>query len=241
VFRWTDNRARARNLARIATEQNRESLVIRYAAKMHAWPLTVGDRVTVTDTEYGWDAKVFRVTDWQWDLHSAVLLTLQEDGESLYDEADAASADSLPNTGLPDPFAAPDAISGLACESGSNHVLLEGDGSRALRVLVSWDAITNAYVTQGGSVRLRWRRLGGDAENTWHEISSLGDATSEYLIGAGAGELLIVGASAVNAFGKASEEVFINHLATYGGAQVGGATFVIAFEDATGVTYTSGI
>jgi hypothetical protein len=241
VFRWTDNRARARNLARIATEQNRESLVIRYAAKMHAWPLTVGDRVTVTDTEYGWAAKVFRVTDWQWDLHSAVLLTLQEDGESLYDEADAASADSLPNTGLPDPFAAPDAISGLACESGSNHVLLEGDGSRALRVLVSWDAITNAYVTQGGSVRLRWRRLGGDAENTWHEISSLGDATSEYLIGAGAGELLIVGASAVNAFGKASEEVFINHLATYGGAQVGGATFVIAFEDATGVTYTSGI
>ena len=49
--------------------------------------------VEVGSLEYGFAAKVFRVTDWQFGLRSPVGLTLQEDGPDIYDEADAATAD----------------------------------------------------------------------------------------------------------------------------------------------------
>lgn len=212
AFRWTDNRARARNLARIWTEQNRESLVIQYPAKMHAWPLVVGDRVTVTDAEYGWAAKTFRVTDWQWSLESAVLLTLQEDAASIYDLADAATADSVPNTGLPDPFATPPAITGLAAASGSEHAVQQADGTILDRVRVSWAAIASPYVTQGGRVELRWRRLEADTPNAWRTLQAPGDATQEYLIGARGGDLIVIGATPVSSLGARGPEALATHL-----------------------------
>lgn len=207
---WTDNRARARNLARIFTEQARDSLVIRYPAQLHAWPLQVGDRVTVTSSEYGWAAKVFRVTDWQWGVQSAVLLTLQEDGPAIYDLADAATADQLPNTGLPNPYTVP-AITGAAAASGSAHLLQQGDGSIAPRVRVSWDAVASAYVTQGGRIELRWRRLGVDAADQWRSVDAPGDSTGEYLLGAGVGDKVVIGLRAVNSLGARSDEVLIDH------------------------------
>jgi hypothetical protein len=76
-------------------------LIIRYPAKLRAWPLQIGDRVTVTSTEYGFSAKTFRVTDWQFGLGTAVQLTLQEDAAAVYDLAVAATADPAPNTALP--------------------------------------------------------------------------------------------------------------------------------------------
>jgi hypothetical protein len=215
-FNWTDNRARARNLARIWTEQNREGLVIRYPAMMHAWPLVVGDRVTVTDAEHGWSAKVFRVTDWQWSLDSAVLLTLQEDGASIYDLADAATADSLPNTGLPDPFAAPPAVTGLAANSGGGQQLQLGNGTIVDRVLVSWTPISSAYVTQGGRVELRWRRLDADAIDAWRTVQAPGDATQEYLVGARAGDMIVIGAAAINSLGVRGPETLLTHLVEAG-------------------------
>lgn len=211
-FNWTDNRARARNLARIWTEQNREGLVIRYPAMMHAWPLVVGDRVTVTDAEHGWSAKVFRVTDWQWSLDGAVLLTLQEDAESIYDLADAASADSVPNTGLADPFATPAAVAGLSAASGTDHQVQQGDGSIVDRVRVSWTAIASAYVTQGGRIELRWLRLGADTSNAWRTLQAPGDSTQEYLIGARAGDLIVIGATAVSSLGVRGPEALVTHL-----------------------------
>ena len=207
---WTDNRARARNLARIFTEQARESLVIRYPAKLHAWPLKVGERVTVTSAEYGWAAKVFRVTDWQWSVQSAVLLTLQEDGPAIYDLADAASADQLPNTGLPNPYSVP-AITGAAAASGSAHLLQQGDGSIAPRVRVTWDAVASPYVTQGGRIELRWRRLGVDAADQWRSVDAPGDSTGEYLLGAGVGDKVVVGLRAVNSLGARGDEVLLDH------------------------------
>jgi hypothetical protein len=226
---WTDNRARARNLARIFTEQARESLVIRYPAQLHAWPLQVGDRVTVTSAEYGWSAKVFRVTDWQWSDQSAVLLTLQEDGAAIYDLADAATADQLPNTGLPNPYTVA-ALTGLAAASGSAHVLRQGDGSYLPRVRVTWDAISSAYVTQGGRIQIRWRRVDIDAVDQWRSLDASGNSTGEYLVGAGVGDRVIIAARAVNSLGAASDETIVTHT-------VAGDTTAPA--NATGLAYAN--
>jgi hypothetical protein len=81
-------------------------------------PSAFGARVRVTSTEYGFDAKAYRVTDWQFGLSSAVVLTLQEDDATIYDLADAATADPTPNTNLPNPWLVA-AITGLAATSSA--------------------------------------------------------------------------------------------------------------------------
>lgn len=222
---FTNNRARARNLARILTEQARESLVIRYPAMLHAWPLQIGDRVTVTNSEYGWTAKVFRVTDWQFSIDAPVVLTLQEDADTVYDLADAATVDEAPNTGLPDPWSVP-SISSLAAASGDTYAVTLSDASRVPRVKVSWAAISSAYVTNGGYVLVRWRRV-QDAVGQWQEVRVAGDQASEYLIGMEVGDVLIIGARAVNSLGAEGAESFIAHgVEAIDPAEIGGTNLL---------------
>jgi hypothetical protein len=201
---FTDNPARCRNIARIKTEQARSGLVIRYPAKLKAWPLRVGDRTRVTSGELGYAAKYFRVTDWQFGLTSPVLLTLQEDDAEIWDLADAATADPTPNTNLPNPFVL-SAITGLTAVSNSSTLQTEVDGTMTPRVLVSWNAVTDAYITDGtGRIELLWRV--GTAN--WQKRILDGDDTSAYLAGMRAGDRAVIELRAVNGLGKVGPSVF---------------------------------
>ena len=227
---FTDNRARARNLSRIFVERNRDSLVIRYPAKLKAWPLQVGDRVRVTSTEYGFAAKEFRVTDWQFGTSSAVQLTLQEDAAAIYDLADAASADPSPNTGLPDPWVVA-ALSSVTALSNSTTVQISAGSAIVPRVLVSWAAVTDAYVADGGGrIEILWRRPGGP----WQQVNVPGDSASVYLVGPNHGDRIVIEARARNSLGKLGDSTFVGH--TVSGAALFGATdpgsFFDGFEDA---------
>lgn len=211
---WSDvalpfvgNKVRAANLARIQVEQARDGLVIRYPAKLKAWPLQVGDRVAVTSAEYAWTAKTFRVTDWQFGATTAVVLTLQEDIAAIYNLADAVSADPAPNTGLPSPWivAAP---ANVAAASGTTHLVRRGDGTIVSRVLVSWDAITDPYLTEaGGYVYVSWRGPSGP----WATARTTGDLSSLYINGVRDGTPLTIAVWAENALGGKSPRVHISH------------------------------
>ena len=206
---YTENPARCRNLARIFTERNRDGQVITYPAKLKAWPLQIGDRVTVNSTEYGFSSKTYRVTDWQFGASTAVQLTLQEDIAATYDLADAATADPSPNTGLPNPWSVA-ALSGLAASSGSTHLVQGSDGTLVPRVWVSWDAVTDAYVTgPGGQIVVLWMRPGS---TDWTRVTTTGDATGVYLHGnIRGGDPLTIEAYAVNQVGARGPAEFIAH------------------------------
>lgn len=207
---FTDNKARAKNLARIFVERNRDSLVIRYPAKLRAWPLQVGDRVSVTNAEHGFSNKTFRVTDWDFSLTGAVVLTMQEDAASIYDLADAATSDPAGNSDLPNPWVvAP--ISGLAASSGTAEQLRMADGSILPRVRVSWSAVTGAYVADGGSVEIVWRRQLADSTNAWNTVQVAGSDTQTFLTGVIAGDSITIGARVVNSLGAKSSYVYIQH------------------------------
>ncbi len=208
---WTDSRARCRNIARILTERMRDSQVIRYPAKLKAWPLEVGDRVRVSSAEYGWTLKTFAVTDWQFGLSAPVTLTLQEDSAAAYDLADAATADPNPNTGLADPWAiAP--LSGLAADSGDATLQTLGDGTVQPRVLLTWSPVADAYVANGsGRIEVTWRRPLLDAANTWQTVGASGSDTSTFIVGVGDGDVLTIGATAINSLGARSATVYIQH------------------------------
>lgn len=205
---FTDNPARCRNLARIITERARSGEVIRYPAKLKAWPLQVGDRVRVTSGEYGFSAKYFRVTDWQFGVQAPVLLTLQEDAEDIYDLADAAQSDPTPNTDLPDPFTV-SAITGLAAVSvGEGYT--DGDGTFVPRVRVTWNAVSDPYVVDGsGRIVLLWRRPG--STTSWQQQNAPADATKDYITGVRAGDRLVIEAYVVNGLGKVGPSAFVAH------------------------------
>jgi hypothetical protein len=208
TFPYTDSEARARNLARIFTERNRDGLIIQYPAKMNAWVLRVGERVRVTSAEYGFTNKYFRVTDWQFGINSAVNLTLQEDSAAAYDQSDAVLADPTPNTDLPNPNIVAE-IRTLATESGTPHLMRLGDGTIVPRVRVTWAPVTSAYVVPGGRIEVSWQVVGITA---WNTISVLPDETSTYLNGVLEGTRITVRAVVVNSIGVRSNPVFTSHL-----------------------------
>lgn len=207
-FTWTNHLARARNLCRIMVEKNRAGQVLRYPAKLKAWPLQIGDRVTVTSSEYGITSKLYRVTDWAFEPTGAVDLTLQEDAAELYDEADAAVADPTPNTDLADPWAVP-ALAGLSATSGGTTLQVMGDGTMVPRVLVDWDAITAGNVVSGGAVEVLWR---SQTTATWAPPALVaGTETTAWLQGVTEGDVIIIEARAVNAAGRRGSSSFVVH------------------------------
>ena len=218
---YTNSAARCRNLARIMVEANRDSQVIRMPCTLRAWPLQVGDRVTVTSAEYGLSAKTYRVTDWAFGLQTPVMLTLQEDAAEIYDLADAAAADPAPNTALPSPWVV-DPIPGLAAWSGDANLVIRRDGSLNVRVRVTWNAIQSAYVINGsGRIEVKWRSprprmisgvvYPGDAPDAWRTLVVPGDAVEAYIDGAVPGDTITISVTVVNSMGARSEARVISH------------------------------
>jgi hypothetical protein len=208
---FTDNKARCRNLSRIFVERGRNGQMLRFPAKLKAWPLQRGDRVRVTSTEYGLSLKSYRVTDWQFGLTSPVVLTLQEDDSTVYDLADAASADPTQNTNLPGPWVV-QAITGLSATSGLSTGLLASDGSWQPRIKLSWTAVTDAYLTSGeGRIIVLWRTPRG---TEWQRLEVLGNETSAFLGGVREGDMVVIevaGRNGVQQFGPPS---FLSHTVT---------------------------
>lgn len=204
---FTDNLARARNLCRTRVEASRSGQVLRYPATLVAWPLQVGDRVRVTNAEYGLSLKAYRVTDWQFELTSPVWLTLEEDVESIYDTADAADADPTPNTELPNPWAVA-AMAGVAALSDGTTLLRLADGSILPRVQVSWTARTDAYVLEGGRIEVLWRRQG---QTAWQQQALPGAEVRAWIAGVDEGDRLLIEVRAVNSLGARSASTFVAH------------------------------
>lgn len=225
---FTNTKERAKNIARILVEQSRNGLVITYPAKMKAWPLQTGDRVRVKSTEYGFDYKYFRVTDWQFGLRSPVGLVLQEDGEDAYDLADAVVTDPTPNTGLPNPWVVP-AIGGLAAESGTDQLLMQDDGTLTSRVKVTWTRSTAAYM-QGGRVELAWR---GQLSTTWTVENSDGDDDQAFITNVNDGDVLLISVTAVNSLGARSIPTFLSH-GVLGKTEAPGDVADLAYTDLIG-------
>lgn len=207
TFPFTDDEVRARNLCRIFTERNRDGQVIQYPAKLRGWPLRVGERVRVTSAEYGFTAKYYRVTDWQFGMSTAVNLTLQEDSAAAYDQADATTSDPSPNTDLPNPYTV-DPIAGLTANSGTAHLFKLGDGTVVPRVRVSWDPITTPYVIPGGTVEVAWQLVGS---NDWTAFEVSGSETGAYITNVRDGSVIVIRVVVINSLRAQSSSTFYAH------------------------------
>lgn len=103
-FPFTNSGTMARRLAKIDIERNRFGVTVQMVCKYKTLRLTPGDRVWLNNEKNGWNNKIFRVEDVEFDFSSGVALTLREDAAEIYDweEGDALALDPPPAIQIPD-------------------------------------------------------------------------------------------------------------------------------------------
>lgn len=176
-FPYTDGVQRAHNLCRVFVEDQRNGYTVKGQFSRKVWALKVGQRVTLTSPFFGWNAKVFRVTDKSYAPGGTVELTLKEDAASIWDFADAVTVDSTPNSDLPNPFFIP-APASVTCASGNDQLLRLQDGSIVSRILVTWPEATMPGVFNNGKVEIEAQK---DDSTVWQKSEAKGDETSGYV------------------------------------------------------------
>lgn len=207
-FPFTDSLQRVHNLCRIFTEDQRNGYTVKGEFSLKAWKLKVGNRVTLSSQLFGWSSKVFRVTDKKFSPDSSVELTLKEDAASIWDFADAVTADSTPNTNLPNQYAIT-ALASITCESGTDALLLNSDGTVVSRILATWPQATTQAVFTNGLIEVEWLALGSDV---WQKTQASGSDTQTYLSPVEDGEIYTVRARCVNPYMNVkSDWVYTTH------------------------------
>jgi hypothetical protein len=177
----------AQRLAKIELERSRQALTVKAAFNMRAYRISAGDIIGLTLSRYGFNNKAFRVQDREFDLQRGIVLTLREEASGVYDWnfGQATTVDLAPNSTLPSPWSIPTGVTGLTLASGTSHVIFTDDGTVVPRMRVSWTALTEANVTQGGFVEIEWRQLPAGAWNIEPPVP--GDSTSAYISGVAEG------------------------------------------------------
>jgi len=150
---FTTSAARAQRLGKIELLRGRQPITIQMPCKLTAFRVQAGDVVNVTNARFGWVAKPFEVREWQFALSDdgmlGIDLSLRETDISAFDWAtsEEQTVDPAPNTLLPDwrNVAAPD---DLSVNSANSEVITGTDGTLISRVMVSWTASTDAFVSK---------------------------------------------------------------------------------------------
>jgi len=182
--------AQCQKLAAIAVERSRLGETINYPARLNAWKLQPGDRVSVTNTELGYVAKTFRMVDWAFSLTAPVGLVLTEDTAAVY-TGTFTNPDAIDSTSnLGDPFARPDAPANFTASSGTAVLQRAADGTINTRVLWTWTPPTSRLLLLGGYTQLQWR-LATATDDIWQSRDLPADTASQYIDNTIDGSVLI--------------------------------------------------
>lgn len=175
----------------------RSGLVATLPCNLRGLRLTLFDTVYVDLPRLGFDGKEFEVVDWLFSMAGGTVPVLKETAASIFDpDAEFTESDATPNTQLPDPFRVP-TITGLAASSGTDELIKQADGTIVSRILVQWSDLTDAAVTTGGTVEVRyWPSSSSDSKG--QSIFVPGADTQAYIPGVKDGSSYIIKARAAN-------------------------------------------
>lgn len=107
TYDMVNDSVQAHYLANRLLEQAREDLIVSFSTTYYGIQVDAGDVVSVTNTDYGWNNKLFRVMK----VNEASLpdgslgakLELSEYNAQVYDDQDITQFTPVPNSGLPSP------------------------------------------------------------------------------------------------------------------------------------------
>lgn len=199
---------RAQRVAKLMMFQSRQALTMTATWNLGAYEITPTKMVDLTIERYGWTGKDFKCMNRVYDPMGGVELSFKEEAAAIYewDYNEAIDPDPAPNTLLPDPRDVP-AITGLAVSSGSTVYQLLSDGTVRPLAVVTWDAVTNIGVTNGGYIEFIWKRA---LDTNWN-VSRLPGSEVRFQIPTAAGEFLNIGVRAVSGAQVTGEWSFVGH------------------------------
>jgi len=205
----TLDRSRAQRLAKLMLHKTRLSLTTMASFNVRASPVEPQDVVHMPFPTVGWDSdnagagKIFIAEEVVRNPNGRVDISLREEAASVYDwnYDEAVLGDPAPNTALPNPGRV-DPVGLLSfLSSATTYESLEGGRIRPYAV-ISWPAITQTEVLQGGQLRLKWRGL---ADAVMQEVSPIDpSSTAVKIYGIAPGQKIIVQMVAANAIGSVS-------------------------------------
>jgi hypothetical protein len=143
---YESNRYRAQNRAATILKKSRQQISVKLqAANADALQVQTGEVVDITRTTTGWSGKLFRVVNATLLLEGGINFELDEYEASVYDWAVSAETDPPANTQLLDPLDVT-APTSLVLESGTNALILNGDGTIVSRIKATFTASADAFV-----------------------------------------------------------------------------------------------
>lgn len=190
------NQYRIGHFAKIVLKKSRQGIAVGLTATEEAFEVLPGAIVDVTLDEPGWAAKKFRVLSCKELLGGNIAMRLLEHESTVYDRTVPPGAPTPPDTYLPNPFSVGQ-VTGLAAVSGITHVITASSGDYVARVLLSWTAINDVFVTH---YEIRAKLSAG---SDWQfQAPAIGQATTQqYVIGFDDGNVIDLQVRAVNSRG----------------------------------------
>lgn len=187
----------AQYLSSCMLRRQRLGLMVKLRCNYRAWQVQARDVQLVTLARFGWVNKPFEVLEDSWAADGSIELTLQATDPSIWN-MDAGFSASLvtPNTLMPQPWGLP-ALTNLVANSGDSTLIRQADGTVVPQIQVTWDAITDSRVLQGGYVEIRYWRM-GDSTDTYSTIKALGTDTQAFLPGVRVGSQYVIVARAAS-------------------------------------------
>ena len=171
---FTTTSAEAQRLGKIHLLSSRQEIVVRYPAKLTAFRVQAGDTISITNEDFGWSSKAFRVQSWSIVFVQSgaaptigIDLLLRETASNTYDwnaPTEEIAVDPAPNTNLPSPFK----VGNVGLVVSDKLSILNGTAT----------AVLVANVTGGG-----------EFAETFQVESKRSDETEYTIVGTGKGNL----------------------------------------------------
>jgi hypothetical protein len=184
----------ALHIAGVLMRDARDPLTVTLSFKLKAYPLELFDTIALTIAHYGWSGKLFMVVGRDWTADGNLSLTLKETAEAIYTPDAAFSAQGYAaNTQLPRPWYVP-TIGDLTVSSGTSELLPLADGTILTRMRVSWPALDDSSIAEGGTVEVQYRSVLSDG--LWEAVQVDGSVTQAVIAGVQDGNVYTIRARA---------------------------------------------
>ena len=189
------------DIAELVVKRSRAGLKVSMQCTSEALKCQVGDIVTITHPTPGWSAKEFRVMLTSLMPSGTVTLNLVEHQDNIYPWGTKTEAASSPSTNLPDPFVV-SAPTNLAVNVGSNHYLVQTDGSVIVRSQVTFTASVDKFVER---YIVQWKY----AADSVYANDIILTGTVGYISGFKTGETIDVRVKSVSTVGVSSAYLIV--------------------------------
>lgn len=149
-------------LAKIELLKATQAIAVKAQCNLRAMQAEVGDTVAITNTRFGWTAKVFEVMGFKFILGGSgdtpeigVELDLRETASAIYDWAtsEESDIDIAPNSELPNAFD----VAALTGVSFSSRPVDTALGDLVFALVLQWTMSEDIFVQEGGLYEIQFK------------------------------------------------------------------------------------